>query len=226
MNRSLPFSPAVSLAAGIVDVWYLALDVPAERRRALTQPLDDAERAQWTRMRVGGDRWAVARGARRYVLAAYLGVPPEELRFERGPFGKPWLALHDALRFSASARGGWALLAVASGIELGADLEHEDTASDPDAVAREFLPPHERAAMLAEPPTARRRAFARAWTRHESLRKLHGTGLGEPLPPERGASPVLVRGLWAPERHAAAIAARDAGWRVRVRETEEVLAVV
>jgi len=218
MSDPLPLLPAIALATGVVDVWVLDLDVSLEERRALTEPLEDAERAQWTRMRTDGDRWAVARGARRHVLASYLQVPPASLRFGRGPFGKPWLTDHDALRFSASARGGWALLAVASGIELGADLESEHTATDPDAVAREFLSPIEQAAIAAVPPGERRRAFALAWARHESLRKLHGTGIGEPLPDASGAVPVVVRNVRVPEHHVAAIAARSVDWGVRVRE--------
>lgn len=224
MSDPLPLIPAVALATGVVDVWVLDLDVSLEEQRALTTSLDDAERAQWTRMRAGGDRWAVARGARRHVLASYLGVTPASLRFERGPYGKPWLTQHDALRFSASARGGWALLAVASGIELGADLEDERTATDPDAVAREFLLPIEQAAVAAAPPRERRRAFALAWARHESLRKLHGTGIGEPLPDTGGAVPVVVRNVRAPEHHVAAIAARCVDWGVRVREFAPELA--
>ena len=224
MSDPLPLLPAVSLTTGVVDVWVLDLDLPLEERHALTAPLDDPERTQWTRMRAGGDRWAVARGARRHVLASYLGVAPSKLRFGRGPFGKPWLTDHDALRFSASARGGWALLAVADGIELGADLEHEHTATEPDAVAREFLSPIERAAIAAVPPGERRRAFALAWARHESLRKLHGTGIGEPLPVTSGAVPVVVRNVRAPEHHVAAVAARSVDWGVRVREFASELA--
>jgi len=224
VSDPLPLLPAVALTTGVVDVWVLDLDVPFEEHRALTEPLDDSERAQWRRMRTGGDHWAVARGARRHVLASYLGVSPSGLRFERGPFGKPWLRDHDAVRFSASARGGFALLAVADGIELGADLEHEHTATDPDAVAREFLSPIEQAAIAAVPTGERRRAFALAWARHEALRKLHGTGIGEPLPDASGAVPVVVRNVRVPEHHVAAIAARSADWGVRVRELTGELA--
>jgi len=224
MTPSTPRPPAIALAAGVVDLWVVPLEIPLAEQRALTESLDDAERSQWVRRHQDGDRWAVARGARRHVLASYLGVSPAGLRFERGPFGKPWLADHDALRFSASARGVWAVLAVSNGLELGADLESEDTATDPEQVAREFLSPLECSAIETAPRSERRRAFARAWARHEAVRKLHGTGLGEPPPSVFEAEPLLVRDVPAPEGHAAAVAARDAGWHVRLREFAELLA--
>ena len=212
-----------ALAAGVVDLWFLPLDLSVEERQALTESLDGEERMRWSRLRTGGDRWAVAHGARRHVLAAYLDQPPAQLRFERGPLGKPWLLGSMGLRFNSSSRGGLALLAVANGLELGVDLEREDTAADPDVVAREFLSDLDRAAIAAAPVLERRRAFARAWSRHEALRKLHGVGLGDPLPPRTGSAPWVVRNVNAPAGHAAAVAAPDTGWRVRVREFSELL---
>ena len=211
-------APVFTLPSGVVDAWYVALDVPLEERLELTEPLERDELEHWSRMRMDGDRWAVAHGARRQLLAAYLGVSASELRFERGAFGKPKLATHTALRFSASSRGGLALIAISSGIELGADLEREDTASDPERVAREFLSPLEQSALAAVPVERYRHAFALAWARHEAHRKLLGTGLGEPLPAVRGLAPLLVRNITAPEGHAAAIAAQAGDWSVRVRE--------
>ncbi len=211
------------LIAGVVDLWFLSLDVPLEERLALTESLDAEERMRWSRIRTGGDRWAVARGMRRHVLAAYLDESPASLRFERGTLGKPRLASAVTLDFNASARGGWALLAVARGLALGVDLEREDTAADPDVIAREFLSDLDRAAIAAEAPADRRRAFARAWSRHEALRKLHGVGLGEPLPARTSIAPWVVRNVSAPEGHAAAVAAADTGWRVRVRAFSELL---
>lgn len=222
MSGTLAPQPHARLSAGVVDLWYLTLDVAPEDRRGLTESLDEAERARWARLRVGGDRWAVAHGARRQVLAAYLEVSPGRLRFEREALGKPRLAGGVSLQFNASSRGGLALLAVANGSELGADLEREDTASDPDMVAREFLSDLDRAAIAAAAPHERRHAFALAWARHEALRKLHGTGLGEPLPARRGDLPWVVRNVPAPEGHAAAIAVRGPRWQVRVREFSEL----
>lgn len=223
MSERLASSTHFGLLAGVVDLWFLTLDVPLEERLAVTESLDAEERMRWSRIRTGGDRWAVAHGMRRHVLAAYLADSPASLRFERGPLGKPQLAGAVTLDFNASARGGLALLAVARGLPLGVDLEREDTAADPDLVASEFLSDLDRAAIAAEAPAERRRAFARAWARHEALRKLHGVGLGEPLPARTGIAPWVVRSVAAPEGHAAAVAAADTGWRVRVRTFAELL---
>ncbi len=226
MTSTLAVPPALTLTPGVVDLWTLALDVSVEARALITASLDDTEREQWLRMRVGGERWAVARGARRHVLAAYLGTPPESLRFDHGEFGKPWLADHRAVRFSASARNGLALLAVSSEFELGVDLEQHDTANDPEQVAREFLSPLEQAAIAATSLAERRGAFAAAWTRHEARRKALGAPLEDPLPGLAPGSAVVVRAVAVPEGFAAAIAAEGGDWRVRVRDAGEVLPLI
>ena len=146
-----PPQSRTALATGVVDLWFLPLDLSVEERWALTESLDGEERMRRSRLRTGGERWAVAHGARRHVLASYSDQLPSQLRFERGPLGKPWLLGNTELRFNSSSRGGLALLAVASGLELGVDLEREDTAADPDVVAREFLSELDRAAIAAAP---------------------------------------------------------------------------
>ncbi len=210
-------------ATGTVDLWRITLDGPAARLRMLAANLDQDERRQWKRMRVGAVRWAAARGARREVLAHYLGVPAEVLRFEHGERGKPRLVGESSLRFNMAAREGLALLAVAADREVGVDLEHEGSEGDVTEVARQFLSPLDQLSIAAAAPKARGHAFIAAWTRHEARRKLHGLALEDPLPPLAPGTVVVVRAVPVPEGFAAAIAASGGAWRVRGRDAVEVL---
>jgi 4'-phosphopantetheinyl transferase len=207
--------------AGVVDVWAVDLVAPDAEHVALTASLDHEERRHAERMRVGGREWAAARGARRTILAGYLGAAPGVLRFVHTSAGKPRLAEGErGLRFSCARTDGLALLAVASDRELGVDVERENERTDIAAVAREFLPALEVAAIEMTDATARRGAFFSAWARHEARLKLAGRGLDERARagvPEPGPL-VLVRTVTPRAGFAAAVAAEGSGWSVRLRE--------
>lgn len=202
---------------GIVDVWRVALDVPPDRLRELTDSLDEHERRLWARMRVGGDRWAAARGVRRAVLASYCGVTPASLRFDADALGKPRVLGDPALCFNVSTREGWTVIAVAMDREVGVDLEWEGAVRDEVYLAAQFLSPSDQTAITFARPALRRRVFAHAWTRHEALRKAHGLGLESALP----SSEAIACSIPGPEGFAVSVAAQGGDWRIRVREFGE-----
>jgi 4'-phosphopantetheinyl transferase len=206
--------------AGTVDVWRIPLDVPAGVRARLVQCLDDDERGQVARMR-GGERWGVARAARREILARCCGVAAGALRFEANAHGKPRLAGCPSVHFNMSARAALALLAISSDGPVGVDLERDDIPGDIHEVARRFLPAEDAAAIVAAAPGDRPRRFAIAWTRFEALRKLRGLGIDDAPPGEGRAA--TVRTIEAPGGFVAAIAMQGDGWSVREREALDVL---
>lgn len=205
---------------GVVDVWCVALDVPSSRLRELTSGLDEDERRHWARMRVGGYHWAAARGARRAVLAQYLGVSPASLRFETDVHGKPRL-IGTALRFNVSVRDRVAVIAVAADREVGVDVECEHTVRDSTDVAEQFLSSADLAFIAAAPVTSRRRRFTEAWTRHEAVRKAYGVALEAVLPVSGPDRAVVAKAVAAPLDHVISVAARGSDWSVRLRELPE-----
>jgi 4'-phosphopantetheinyl transferase len=207
--------------AGTVDVWRIPLDVPETLLRWVTASLDEDERRMRDRMRVGAERWAVARGARREILAGCIGGEATAVRFEVAANGKPRLVGETRVRFNGSARGGLALLAIAFDRELGVDVEQDDMPGDLSAVARQFLLPRERAEIEAAHPEERTRRFAMAWTRHEAARKLRGLGLDAPLPD--GETNAAIRDVPVPVGFVASVTAEGTDWTLRVRDVSELL---
>ncbi len=118
-------------------------------------------------------RWARSRGMLRLLLARYLDADPRELRFELGAHGKPALAGAPAqdsdLRFNLSHSGKLLLVAVAAGVEVGADIECANERHTTESM--------------------------RTWTMHEATVKCLGTGLTS-MPVEGQAPP---GGLWSTE---------------------------
>ena len=154
--------------------------------------------------------------ALRLLLAELTGAAPESLRFERrcghcgeAGHGKPQLSTRPELDFSLSHSGGLALIAVASGRRVGADVERVRPRTDVRAIARGSLTARERRTIEScETDEARRAAFFRCWTRKEAYLKGIGTGLAGGL----DADPEAARGwhvssLPVPPGYAAAVAA-------------------
>ena len=132
-----------------------------------------------------GSRSLVSHVALRLVLGDLTGTAPESLHFERrcghcgaAGHGKPHLGGRSDLDFSISHSGGLALIAVARGRRVGADVERVRPRTDVLAIARGSLSARERQTIESlETDAARREAFFRCWTRKEAYLKALGVGL-------------------------------------------------
>lgn len=190
-------------------VFSLALADWTPRLETLAVLLSTDERTRCERFRRPADaqRYVLARGGLRLLLAQNLGADPRQLRFTVGPHGKPALAGGDGgdWRFSVSHSHGLVLLALGrGGRELGVDVERVDPARAVLPLAARFFLPPEHAALAAEPDAApRTAAFFRLWTRKEACAKADSRGLATVLP-HAGPSPLaptppaglIVAGRW------------------------------
>jgi 4'-phosphopantetheinyl transferase len=199
-----------------VHLWSAQLPWSPSRIDALASTLDDAERAQRARFFFERDAntFVVSRGMRKSLLAAYLGSPPEALRFEANEFGKPALAreprTHDDLRFNVSHSGTVVVMAVTRGREVGVDVEQIRPLRDLPLLAARSFSATECARVLAHAGDARVAAFFACWSRKEAVIKAIGVGLSFPLgsfdvevapdaPPAllRSADPRLLPERWS-----------------------------
>ncbi len=193
------------LPADEVHVWKADLEPSAAQVQCFVEILSPDERARAARFHFARDRdrWTVARGQLRALLARYLGGLPDQFRFSLGPHGKPALAAPAGthLRFNLSHSAGLALYAVARGREVGVDVEALRPDFATDEIAERFFSPTERRALRAVPPERRCEAFFACWTRKEAYIKARGLGLAIPL----DAFDVSL----APDEPAALLATRD-----------------
>ncbi|MCP3805311.1 4'-phosphopantetheinyl transferase superfamily protein [Allokutzneria sp. A3M-2-11 16] len=165
-----------------VAVWRVELDQPAEvtgAARAWLSP-DELERAELFATPQGRDRYVVAHGALRDILARYLIRAPGELRFRRGMHGKPMLE-GEELAFSLAHSGPYALVAVSRRAEVGVDVEVVTDRPEPLFFAGRFFTPAEFEDLRSSPLEERSRVFFEYWTRKESYLKAIGMGLDQPL---------------------------------------------
>jgi 4'-phosphopantetheinyl transferase len=212
------------LPEGEVHVWL----VPVARGPEPIALLDDEERDRAGRFRVDAarKRFVVSRAALRLVLGRIAGMAPESLRFVRRcghcgstGHGKPYLSGGSGLDFSLAHSGDLALIAVARGRRVGADVERVRTRTDVLAVAGGGFSLAERLEIESQPTDCERReAFFRCWTRKEAYLKALGVGLAGGLDGMADPARWEVRSLAAPPGYTAAVAA-EGQFALRQRTT-------
>jgi 4'-phosphopantetheinyl transferase len=150
---------------------------------------EERRRAAGFRFERDRARWVSARRHLRSVLAGYLSVEPDALRFDESPRRRPtlrWPSRCDWLHFSLTHSGELALVAVARDRDVGVDVEVVRPDRDLGAIARRAFGDGPADALDAESPGERVRSFYRAWVRHEAHGKCLGTGVVEPDRPQAG----------------------------------------
>jgi 4'-phosphopantetheinyl transferase len=157
-------------------------DIPAEREGALRAVLSAREQVRADRLWRVADRrnFIAAHAGLLLLLAAVLGHRTEDVQLTQNDTGKPML-VGRALEFNLSHSGEIVLIALASGVSIGVDVEQPRAMPDRAAIARRFLHPGEVADLAMLTGRAAELAFFRCWTRKEAVAKALGLGLSLPL---------------------------------------------
>lgn len=164
---------------GDCDVWWVCLPQAPQDLAALESVLSAPERERAAAFRLAAPRrqFVVGRAALRTLLGRSLGIPPAACGFAVDANGKPSLQPPSPVRFNVSHAGDFVLIAIASGMDVGVDVEAHRPADDLASLAASILCPADlerwRAASAAEGPAA----FYRIWTCKEAVAKAIGGGL-------------------------------------------------
>lgn len=172
----IPGGPEIDGSGGHGD------DLPesGETRAALWPLLSCHEQERASRFRLDHHRHAYlcAHAGLRLILASYLEQAPEEIRFTRGPHGKP--AVAGPVDFNLTTSGDLALVAVRLGHPVGVDCERINPHRDMIAIARRLFSAREIERLQACDRLERPRLFTCFWTALEARVKLNGSGLFHP----------------------------------------------
>ena len=182
--------PGLSIAH--IQVWQLRLDddqisqaiseISAARGGLLSA--DELARAARFHFEKDRLRFKRCRSALRLLLARFLDIAPEKIRFSYTAKDKPEVSQDQnprSLRFNVSHSDNMAVIAVGVGAALGVDIERmRDNVNTAD-LAERFFSARERDALRALPEDLRFTAFYACWTRKEAFLKANGEGLSFPL---------------------------------------------
>lgn len=169
------------------QVWWARL---ADCRPALQHLLDpvEAERRAGYRMPADRDRFTLGVVLTRTVLAAYLGLAPDQVKLDRScpdcdrPHGRPRLVsgAGSASSFSVSHSGDLVGVAFATAPAVGLDVEVV-APKRAEGLADAVLSAAERADYDRSDAARRGSDFFRYWVRKEAVLKATGEGLRVPL---------------------------------------------
>ena len=167
-------------------MWSAPLDREEKQLGPLEATLSPEEKARADRFHFVNDRnrFVVARGLLRELLAGYLHQVPADLEFSYGKYGKPYLSGRNAssgLCFNLSHSSGLAVYAIARGRNLGVDVERLRPEFTGEDIARRYFSVREVVNLGTVRQEAIIEGFFHCWTRKEAYLKASGMGLQIPL---------------------------------------------
>ena len=160
-------------------IWF-DLDDPGWTPDRLEPWLVDTERQRCERLVFAHhrQRQKVACALLRRLISEILERPPDSLRWDKAPHGKPYLA-DRSCAFNLSHSENFAALVVAASGEWGLDLEDRRRRVEFLSLGKRFFaPPESRLLQQAQDP---RQLFFEIWTAKEAYIKALGDGLTHPL---------------------------------------------
>ena len=168
-----------------VHLWRAQLDLSACQIDSLATLLstDETARANRFRFDIHRQRFIVARGILRLLLAHYLQIAPQDIKFQYSDRGKPFLAgsKQDCLQFNLSHSQAYALYGFTYNHPIGVDLEYIRKTPDAVKIARRFFSESESQLIEQASDGERSHKFYQLWTAKEAYLKAVGTGLSGSL---------------------------------------------
>lgn len=162
-----------------VTIWQCSLLADTNKIESSWQILNAAEQERATRFRFlqHRNRFILARGFLRQVLAGYTSQRPEQLEFSYNEYGKPSLKQYPNLQFNLSHAHEITVLAITLDCGIGVDVEYILSERNEQGIAKRFFSEQEYQQYLAVKPEEKLMAFYNAWTRKEAFIKAIGQGL-------------------------------------------------
>ncbi len=172
--------PRLVATSGDAGIWLVDLDgADADPAAALALLSGDEQaRAERFVFDVHRRRFVTGRAALRTLLGERLGCPPSHAALRLRAGGEAGAERRSRTRFNVSHSDRYALVAIATGAELGVDIERVRPLRDMDLVAERVFSAGEREALGQVPPDRKAEAFFAGWTRKEAYIKARGEGIG------------------------------------------------
>ena len=162
-----------------IDIYYFALDSALPKPGIQILSDDETKRANRFHFKHHQHHFKRARLMLRLILAKYLNVSPETLKFAYGKHGKPYLPEYPMLEFNLSHSGTYALLAVGTSYPLGIDIERF-SARPYIGIGQHVFSSTENSQLKALPNALKPLMFFNTWAQKEAFIKMLGLGLTYP----------------------------------------------
>jgi 4'-phosphopantetheinyl transferase len=178
-------SRSLRIEHGGVRAWYALTSDCGDRigGAAAAEWLNDEERVRHARFAEDDDRrmFLLGRVMARTLVGAAMNTPPTAWRWREGPHGRPEIAdTSSDLAFNLAHSAGLVACAIASGREVGIDVEDLRRPRVDPALVRRYCSPSE-VADIESHGDAWHDRFLHYWTLKEAYLKARGLGISVPL---------------------------------------------
>lgn len=173
----------LSLQPSQLHVWSVRKSDHENRLQKYWEILEDTEKERALSFRFGKDRdcFIIARGVLRNLLGTYLQMAPDQVTFQLGDHGKPYVNHPSQIRFNISHSGDTILLGFVQKHRIGIDIEYTKRKVAVKKIAKLFFAEEEVTSLCRLDQAYHTQAFYNCWTRKEAFIKAVGSGLSFPL---------------------------------------------
>jgi 4'-phosphopantetheinyl transferase len=177
----LPAPSHLVLAAGETHLWRAYLqDTKSLLAYRDILSADELKRAERYHFAADRQKYILARGILRILLARYLNIEPAAIHFEYGKQGKPAIAFKQNrinLQFNVSHSADMVCYAFTLKDAIGIDIEYHKKKLDYLNIAKRFFSPSEVNQLIQQPERHQISFFYKLWTCKEAYIKALGQGL-------------------------------------------------
>ena len=179
MYDFLPMDEGMIQQLGLdeVYIWKVTTQDPMliqECRSVLSK--DELKRADIFKFEKAKIQYIASQGVLRFILAYYLGIPPERVSIGRHPKGKPFSLDDESLFFNASNTDGLCVYAFSRENEVGIDIEKKRKLTGlQDLINKNFTASE--ILFIKQNPEKELERFFRYWTIKEAYLKAIGEGM-------------------------------------------------
>ena len=168
-----------------VHIWQMQHDVFVKEKHKFSALLSDEEykKAKSFQFEEDKTRYIICHGFLRILLAGYLKIKPDILKFCYGKFGKPYINNVGAenINFNISYSNNLLLVVISCENKVGIDVEYMREINEMDQIVEAFFTDNEKMFFREVPEDEKISIFFRLWTRKEAFLKGLGTGILKPL---------------------------------------------
>lgn len=162
-----------------IDIYCFLLDNPLPDMADNVLSEEEKLRANRFYFKNHQHHFRSARFTLRSIIAQYLQIAPQTVRFDYKPHGKPFLPDYPTISFNLSHSGEYGVIAIGHTYPLGIDIERF-SARPYLGIATHVFSAIEHATLQALPKGLQPWMFFNTWAQKEAFIKLIGLGLSYP----------------------------------------------
>lgn len=181
--RTVYTNQQLSLHPNQVHIWSVHIRDHTNKLSIYWELLNEKEKTKATQFKFGKDCncFVIARGVLRKLLGSYLHLKPEEVEFQSGNYGKPYINHSSKIQFNISHSKNVVLMGFILKDTIGVDVEYTQRKIDVKQIAKQFFSVEEYESLLTLDNSCQLQGFYNCWTRKEAFIKALGSGLSFPL---------------------------------------------